>query len=388
MCEKKRFIFGIFFIGIFLFLITSTSALGVSPAKREYNFEPGFEKEIEYNVFGVDPDQQLTIYAKSDLAQYVTFDRETLVGGGHFTAKIKLPEILATPGKNRLIIGVKEQSNLDEELVGTAAVGTSVAIQVVVNIYVPYPGQYLETTLTTSDVNVGEPIDFNLEVVSRGKEKVSMNPRIDIFDSDSEKVETLYFQNRVIESQETLKLKKTLDTINYNPGNYKAVATIDYGGLATSEADFRIGDLRIDIVNYTHQVPIAKLEKFDLVLESGWNDQIDGAYAEVVFLNNTDAVLQTFKTSTTSLVPWESKLIAGYFDSSVFKEGFYDANVTLFYYGKDQGKSSSEIVNVEFLKVGSKLIWYFIGGGGILIIFGLLFFKFFKKSKKNDKKKK
>jgi hypothetical protein len=212
-------------------------------------------------------------------------------------------------------------------------------------------------------------------------------PRIEIYSSEK-KTETLLFKPRTIISQQYVGLKKTLDTSNYNSGNYRAKAIVDYGGLAEDEVDFRIGSLFINIVNYTSVFPIGKLVPFEIEIESGWNDMIDGAYANVDILNDSK-VVDSFPTTTTNLFPWERKKIVGHFDTSNYTEGAYDANITLFYFGKERGASNSKLVKIFFVEPPSLTIWYIIGGTGVGLIIILVLIKIlFIGKKKNEKKKK
>jgi len=278
-----------------------------------------------------------------------------------------LPLFIEKPGKHRILIGVKERISEEEEEVATTMIRTSVIIQAVIDIHVPYPGKYLEILLSSPNVNLGEPVDFKLEILSQGEEDVNVSPKIDIL-SDDETIETLYFFNREIKSQERIELKKTLDTRGYNPGVYRALAIVDYGRLAKSESRFNIGELIIHLVNYTKQVEIGGINSFDIEIESGWNNKIDGAYAEV-FISNSSVDLFSFKTSSTSLEPWEKKTITGFFDTSNFTKGFYDANITFIYYGKDVGKSSSELVKIEFVKGENNFqMILLISAGAILLL--------------------
>jgi len=138
--------------------------------------------------------------------------------------------------------------------------------------------------------------------------------------------------------------------------------------LAKSESIFNIGELIIHLVNYTKQVEIGGINSFDIEIESGWNNKIDGAYAEV-FISNSSVDLFSFKTSSTSLEPWEKKTITGFFDTSNFTKGFYDANITFIYYGKDVGKSSSELVKIEFVKGENNFqMILLISAGAILLL--------------------
>ena len=367
---------------IIFFLIEMGSALRVGPANVEYNFAPGLETSIGYSVSHPNPDTEFELYVAGDLSDYVSLDKDNLVGGGVFTATLKLPSFLEKPGKHRILIGVKEKISEKELETSVAMIRTSVTIQVVIDIYVPFPGKYLQISLSSNNANVNESINFELQIDSLGKEDVSVTPMIEIT-SNNEKVETLYFVDREIKSQERINLHKTLETTNYNPGVYNALAVVDYGGLAKDESEFKIGELVIEMVNYTEQVPIGGLRNFDIEIESGWNNNIDGAYAEVFVLGDLNEELARFKTSPTSLIPWERKVISGFFETSNFEEGFYDANVTLVYYGKDVGKSSSELIKIEFVKEINKLLIIVIVGVILfLVVAGFLIKKYVLKNEK------
>jgi len=379
---EKRLIKFIFMFVIFICLINLCSALSVGPAKVEYNFEPGFETKVGYFVSHNNPEQEFELYVAGDLAEFVAIDKDKIIGTGSFNVMINLPLEIEKPGKHRILVGVREKISDEESEISGTMIKTSVTIQAVIDIYVAYPGKYLEISLSSHNVNTGEPVNFELGVVSQGKEDVTVTPQIDIL-SGNKTIETLYFMQREIKSQERIKLKKSLDTINYNPGTYSALAIVDYGRLAKSESIFNIGELVIRLVNSTKQISIGGIQKLELEIESGWNDNIDGAYAEISVLGGSETLV-SFETSSTSLAPWEKKTISGFFDTSNFTEGFYDANVTFVYYGKDVGKSSSELIEIEFVeeKNNTMLIMIIIGGVLLLIILGVVIKVYFFKNGK------
>lgn len=374
---EKIFLIFVFFT----FLIGFISALSVTPAKISLNFEPNFEQTFSYEIFGTKPDKIYSLYLEGNLAQYATLSREELEGDGNFKVSLELPSTLETPGDNKLYVGVKE--SIDEELAG-GTIGTAVEIKALISVYVPYPGKYVEISFEAEDANIGEPIDFKLNIFSRGKEDVLLHPRIEISSNESgEIVHTLYFDERALQSMQEVSLHKVWDTSSFNAGRYNGVAFVEYGGKFPSRVEdfFRLGELAIEIKNYTSRVIIdGKIQKFDIEVESSWNDPISGVYAEVVFLNGASEVLR-FKTSSTSLNPWEAKTITGYFDTINFEPGFYNANITLFYYGKNTGKTFAKEVQVEFVKKPfNKTMIIGIGLGIISLVAGLLVFFLRKKS--------
>jgi len=381
---KRRFIQFIFVFVIFIFLINFVFALGVSPAKVEANFVPGFETEITYTVSHNNPSTEFELYVAGDLNDSVKLDKDKLVGGGSFTASVNLPMIIEKPGRHRILIGVKEVVSEKDLEVSGAMIRTSVTIQAVIDINVPYPGKYIETSLSSHNVNSGEPVNFKLGIISKGKEDVNVTPKIDI-NFGNKTIETLYFMNREIKSQEKIELEKSLDTSGYNPGTYSALAIVDYGKLAISESTFKIGELSINLVNYTKQIEIGGIQRLNLEIESGWNDNIDGVYAEIFIFNNSGTFAE-FETSSTTLEPWERKNIVGFFETDNFEKGFYSANLTFIYYGKNVGKSSSELIEIEFIEKESsvKMILFIVAGIILLIVILLIVIKkyFWKNGKK------
>ncbi len=361
-----------------LISLNYVSAIRISPAKIEGNFK----SEMEFNItFIVDSklNRDLELYVRGDLAEYIELSEDSIFKQGEVTAIVRLPEKIEPPGPKRTYIGAREL--VDKELAG--ALGTAVAIESVILIHVPYPGRYLESKLRAHNVNVNEPLLFELDAVSRGKEDVIMKPRIEVYSEKDELLEVLDFKERLIKSQEKIELVKTLNTTGYRAGEYYGLSKIDYELKTTeSRADFRIGELSINIINYTKQLVSGGIREFQLEIESGWNDKIDGAYAKIIILNNSKPMVE-FRTSPTNLKPWEKATIKGYIDATNIPPGIYDAEATVIYYGRDRGETTTEIIQIEFIEE-EKINYLLIGGIilGILILIVIIF-----KLRKSGRKK-
>lgn len=347
-----------------IFLLNFISGLGVTPAKIEMNFEKGFEDTFEYYVSGISTGQA-ELSLSGPLSKYASLDKEFIEGNsGSFKIHLNFFEEPDVAGKQRIRVIVKE-INADKEL--ASAIGTSVTLTVAIDVYVPYPGKYIEIEkFTANNANIGEQIRFDLTLTSRGKEIVNVFPRIEIYSIDNKNTETLSLKNRTLESGESIELVKFLETSNYLSGNYNASLIVDYANkFAQKNLSFKLGELNIEILNYTRELFVGGIQKFQIDLESTWNNEIDGAYADVFIFNSTNKKIIDFKTSSTNLIPWERKSIEGYFDTTGFQEGSYNANITLNYYGRSVGQSKSQVVEIELIKEESKLVF-------ILIIISLL----------------
>src|SRR3989338_11277269 len=238
--KKRGLIFLVLCAVLMVFLILPTlsqAALGVSPGKIEINFEPNLEASYTFQAIGDDPSVELEIFTRGELGKYVTFDKKSLAGGGVFTAALKLPEKIDKPGVHEIMIVVREK--VDE----ATGIGTAVAIQAPIYIHVPYPGKYAEIALSSHNVNVGEPVNLYLTIISRGKEDINVKPEIEIF-SENESVEKFSLEQGLVKSQESVTLRKILNTSNYRPGSYTALAVVDYeAGMVKTTAEFKIGSL-------------------------------------------------------------------------------------------------------------------------------------------------
>ncbi len=340
----------------------SSAGLGLTPAVVNIDFKPNLQTEITYTIRETNPGMVLEIYTAGELSKYATLDKNQITGSGNFKITLNLPENIETPGKNRIAVVVKQK--VDEELAG---VGTSITIEGAIFVNVPYPGKYAEIELSAHNANVGEPVTFEINIENKGKETIYFAPEIDIY-SQNEFAEKLTLKQRILESQEVIKLKKSLDTADYKPGDYKAVARINYGEEKTDEKEFRLGTLYVKTINYSDKVLIGGLQKFEIRIESNWNDKIKDVYANVSIIKNS-SVFSSFKTSPTSLNPWSKGDLTGFIDSTNFSEGAYKADINLIYLGRN----SSSQGDVEFYKEKSDLILILLIVGGIILLLAVVF---------------
>ena len=65
----------------------------------------------------------------------------------------------------------------------------------------------------------------------------------------------------------------SFDTKGLRPGNYSATANMDFDGMKKTDSDnFRIGNLNVKVVDYTKELDNSGIKRFDVTVESEWND--------------------------------------------------------------------------------------------------------------------
>ena len=333
----KRWLTCLIFALLCLLLVQPVSAMGLR-AKNTWvklDYSPNLEWSQSYQIITTsDYTQDYTLYVKGDLAEYVTLEPDhfkDIAPGANpfFTATLRLPEGLDTqirPGVHQLFVGAVETASATGGGVGvlTGSAGK-------IDVMFLYPGKYLEATLNVKDVEVNKPANFDVSAYNGGKEDInSVRAKIEVYGSENNKIATLYTEEKSIKSNARDTLHAQLDTSGLKSGEYKAIATVYYDGkeIKTNEARFKIGSLEVRIIDHTKEVPAGKINPFDIKIESRWNNNIPDVYASVTIGK------QTFQTPTTSIAPWETKTITGYFDTSSVRMGEYDVQIILYYSDK------------------------------------------------------
>lgn len=369
----------LFLIVLVTFSSLASATLGISPASIKKDFDPNMQEKIEYSVSSDKPNTELVAYKKGDLAEYIDISKTSLYGEDRFNVKMDLPEELDHPGEHRSIIGVKEK--VDEEL---ATVGTSLAVQSVLEIYVPFPGKYLESSVEADSVNQGEISEIFLDIDNKGKQAVSMKPRIEIMNKENTTVDTIELSRREIERHGNIKLKGDFNTSGYKPGDYMAKAIVDYAGKnSTSTDEFSIGHLFVNVTNQTKKAKVGGTREFDVEVESRWADEIKNVYADVEIIENVTS-RKTFRTTPESLDPWESAELTGYFDTTNMSLGTQDTRIFVKYEGEETVREGKiELYQEKKGLIGN--VGYIVLGIIFIIVITLIIWFIRRRKSKNEK---
>ena len=356
MIKKKgvNLIFILFLVS--LFSINIVLSLGISPAKKYVEFIPNLELEYDFKIFA-DQNQKVELYKKGDFADFAIIDKKSIVGNGIFNVKIKLPEKASKPGPNILLIGAREV--IGEE----GGLSASVAVQAPIKIMVPYPGKYVELNLITTNANRGQNMKFEVIVYSRGEEAITALTSIDIFDINDNKVKKINFETVKIAGQNSHEFTKFFNTSIFSPGDYKAVASVNYGEkIVKAESKFRIGKLFVKITNFTREIIKEGIKQFNIEIESLWNDPIENVFAEVYFSKENKELID-FQTPSNNLKPWEKTTITGYVDTDKLELGNYNTKIVLNYNNKTTAYGKLNLIKKD------DYTNYYIGVGLVLLIF-------------------
>lgn len=274
---------------------------------------------------------------------------------------------------------------------GAKAIGGRVEIDIVLTLWVPYPGKYLDSKLVANDANLGQPVQFQATLESQGNESIfDIHGSVDIFEG-AEKIGEVEFP--VISNMTPGSAKKVNAKWNYGgeirPGIYTARSTFRYENAFTkAKAGFKIGDLIIEIHDVKGtKVRKGRINKLEAFIFSKWNQEIPDVYSVLEFVDQENLI--TSKSETKPIGPWSNDTFDLYLDANDLELGVYDGTVKVFYLGNVTSKDIEiEVVRGildRLISIEALLILLLI----LLIIIWLLYKKVYKnrqKTKKYEKK--
>jgi len=370
----------------FLLLLSFTSAgsLGMSPSSFKFDFRPNLEENVVIRVADSDSNQLIKVFVEGDLKEYVTINQESFVGAGTLEVIIKLPAALSKPGRHRILIGSVES----KEMTVSGSIGGVSAIQVPIDIIVPYPGKYAEAEFSVSDVNQGEDINYHAVISNLGTQSLNLSYELSIFEESSMQLVIPKVKNYAfLETKEKLDVKDIINGSNIKQGNYIGFFEVDYEDRIILNDSFRVGTFFMNITDYDYKFVAGKINKFTVYTKSFWNSPIKEAYLEVS-VTDGGVMKDEFKTQIYSFQPWEEKKMEGYIDATNITEGRYVGNLFLYYDGKVTNKLVALYFEKQQLSRTEKLLY---GALGIIVLFIMitiiLVVKIFFIRRKNGKEK-
>ena len=264
-----------------------------------------------------------------------------------FIVKIKLPDELPenlSPGRHNLYIGLNEE--ISQNNAGGFAVSTNVYSLIVVNV--PYPGFYTDVNFDAHTVDYNEQPKFDLSVINRGTNTVNLlEANVEIFSEKESirKLETKFLNN--IAPLQNPTINWVLEPKSIYPGDYKATANVKYHGEEKKiDTKFRIGSEDIKITNTTQLLESGGVQKYEIHLESGWNNVLRNIYADIKILDEGVVVEKAKTPFLDSLAPWDIGQLEGFVDTTELVPKNYDAEITL-YFGQKSKKITTELKIIQ-----------------------------------------
>jgi len=342
------------YILVAVLLLGSVAGIGVAPAKKVINFEPGKTQQVSLKIINNQhKDLKAVIYARGELAEYFSL-RQTLVAMSaeeptkEFSFNVKMPDSLK-PGAHEteiVILEFPKEFASEEETTVISAVGSVVSSVI---IRVPYPGKYAEADLYVSQAQVNEHVLFTIPIHNFGVEDITnAKATITVYGATYEEIAKIETDAISIKAKTGSKLTGSW-LANVNPGIYHAVAIVEYDGKKIRlEKNFNVGSLFVDITNIVvPKFSLGDIAKFDIYIKSKWNQPISNVYAEMTVSDSEGTEYTRFKTASVDLEAEGSGKLEAYWDTKDVPIGEYLLKVILHYAGKTTERVVGATVNID-----------------------------------------
>ncbi|MBS3090345.1 hypothetical protein J4433_01090 [Candidatus Pacearchaeota archaeon] len=298
-----------------------------------------------------------------------------------FSATLQFPEQKPSAGLHETRICVAEASS------GGGSISVRAKVCSIIGVRVLYSEKYLKIeSFDVPNIDVGDTLNLKISVKSWTEASINnVRAVIDIFGPSekgfSKKITTVQTEEKPLASNEALTLSASLDTRNFESGEYNAVATVYYDSKdANMSSKFKIGILAVKVVNYTKEFTRNKVNRFNIDVESRWNSLIENVYADVRIEN------ETLRTPSITLQPWEISALSTYWETTDKKAQYYDGKLILYFAGNstEQDIRVKMLVDPEEIK---RLMVYVSITTGIVILIAIIVMLSLRKPKGNKYEK-
>ncbi len=314
-------------------ILGTAHAIGISPSGKEIPYLPGEESKVIFTAINNGNEVAIfDVYAEGELASHTTIEKRKLTlapqSAKKFSVILKIPKGLY-PGTHSVQIGITESGNPKSGTVsGRAGVVASI------EFFVPFFGKFMTAKLRASNVNIGEPADFALEVRNLGNETIkSIGSTITIF-GEGEK-NGFADMKPIINLGPLARAATTAQWLPNKGGSFEAIADVIYDGLATqAKTSFKVGSFVVDIVDVIYNAVFAgEIGKIQVKLESRWNSKLENVFTEV-FIYQDGIILSDTKGKPFSIDPWGAYTDLIYIDTDGIEPGAYDGKAVVHYSGE------------------------------------------------------
>ncbi len=314
--------------------IVCALGIGSLPGQRIINFEPNKKVVLSYFILSADTD--VKVYVAGDLAEDIKVTKEVIRARDSdtsFNVIIDFPEKIEPPGIHKMSV-VADQ--VDATKGGT--LGTKVNVRVNFDIFVPYPGKYVELSVSAPNVDINETVNIYYKLSNKGKETISrLYADIYVFNATNNSITGYKTESISLAPQTSYENSVLLNTTGLSSGEYRIVMQSEYPGKNKSSAAFRIGSQKVLLMDYTKDFYTGTINKFEIGLINDWSVLTGNIYAEILMDG------KSFKTPVITLAPWQYSKAEGYLDANGISEGIKNAAIIV-YYGENKDSSPVELL--------------------------------------------
>jgi len=335
----------------FLIFIPNVYSLGITPGKTTVNYEKG----QEINTGGViqilnneHKNIEIVLMIKNEVDESIkVFLSENKINllpseeSKDIKYKLNIPASFdGEPGAHSIDIVALEVPKAKED--GTF-VGATVAVVSQLEIYVPYPGKYLDADLNVLDAEQNSTAVFVVPIINRGELGIGeARAIIDVYSNLNQKIDTIQTDYLPVNPGQRTELSAKWN-VSVPSGDYLAKVSLFYDGETRNfEKAFSIGTKKLSIESIlVNNFQLGEIAKLQILVENRWNKNLENVYANLLVYNKRSDVMADIKSSTESVGALTKKELIAYWDTVGVAEGEYNGKLMVYY---DQKSADNNLV--------------------------------------------
>lgn len=356
----------VFLLSFSFFIISfseEASAIGIAPGERAFVYAG---QPIEYEIRIFNDEHKTSTYSvelNGELSKYATLSKKTIYFSDTQSDEVISLKFFIPEGENvppgdytvRIIVNTKTE--------GSAGVVAFVGVISKLNINIPGNDAYVKAQLFVPNFIRENENSFSVEIINKGiKPAENCIAVIDVLTSMNSKVVSLISNKVTVQGTRTERVYMPW-TPTVNNGNYLARASVICDGTSSDdEKTFSIGSPEVTVISLkSDSFTLGEINKFDLLLQSEWGENIPEVYADIDLAKEGASVFKT-KTITTDMMPLEKAIVPVYLDTKGLAPGKYSLYIMLHYLDKDVGEAYDVQMGSDEILIG-KATGLVAGGG-------------------------
>ena len=319
----------IVYLFIFLLLVQSVAAWGVTPARYLADYT-GEQQEIVFTIrnsgfdeayFEIDFGGDLAEYAEYRGSDSIFFTPET--DTQEVVVRLNLEPDELPPGKNSLRVIMRQVAQQGE---ATVTAKVTLVTEVVVNA--PLEGAFIDANLYTQQSSPRENTPFQISLFNKGEGNVGVYADMRVLGPTNEVIDQWQTDTIIVQEQSTDKIRTVWEG-EKEPGTYTIDATIHYADkFQKISKSFIVGSREVEILSVSSDsFSLGQINRLDLYARNTWNDALEDVFAEIFVIGTAGDVLQTFRTNPIDFSPYQTQTLEAFWDTELLQVGEYTLNI-------------------------------------------------------------
>lgn len=336
MVAKKSIAAVLLIPAVLIILAASASAAGIRPASVTLSYEPGMARYVNIEITNYNGKEiMVEARAEGDLSGYISFPENRVEIGPDektrpFSYRVVIPYGAEFPGEMRGSVIFRIMHESPE---GRTVAGSGVEIESNVKVVFPYPRVYAEAYISIPEMEAEAESEITATIRNMGLEEIGQGlAELRITDPSGNPIESLERQVPGLQPSEArVVVFAWAPALN---GSYTANLTFYYGNRSASASGrFEAGKPGIRLAAITAgSYSLGEIARIELLLESMWNEELEGVYAELQ-LYSKDELIGSQKSASAKISAYSSITLPAYIETAGISEGDYRLRILIHHPG-------------------------------------------------------